>query len=647
MKAPDPVTIDFETEAIRQRPLYPPRPVGVSIILPGQKPEYLSWGAPIENNCTKDFARRKLARIWRSGDTVVFHHGKFDLDVAETHMQLPPLPWERYHDTLFLAFLHDPHSPNFALKPLAERHLKIKSTERDVLRDWIVQNIKGATKKTFGAYISMAPGRLVGRYAIGDTARTLPLFRKLWKDIQSRDMLVAYDRERRLMPILLETERDGICVNLPKLRRDVIFYGGKPVGEDSDGKPVYEGGVLGDLDAKIRRRLDAPGLEINKPEKLAAALDKAGVMKVWKTTKTGKLSTAKEALLDGIDDKRLLALLLYRGALATCIQTFMRPWLRQAEETGGRIHTNWNQVRQTHDGGDLAGARTGRLSSNPNFQNIPTKTSPNYERLTRLLKECGLLDNLAPFPMVRGYLAPDSGGTFLNRDYSQQELRILGHYEGSVLMKQYNENPWLDVHDLARDLINDMLGTNFIRRIIKDVGFGLIYGMGIEKLAKKTGQDTKTARTVRDSYLQIFPGLGKLETDLKSRACDKKPIRTWGGREYYCEPPKYSEKFDRMQTFDYKLLNQLVQGSAADNTKQAMINYHGHPKRDARFLLTVHDEFLSSTKTKLKKHVVAQMRVLRESMESCVFDVPMLSEGKYGMDWSNLKTFDEKGKEVI
>jgi DNA polymerase-1 len=317
----------------------------------------------------------------------------------------------------------------------------------------------------------------------------------------------------------------------------------------------------------------------------------------------------------------------------------MRPWLEQAERTGGRIYTNWNQVRQPEGGG----ARTGRLSSSPNFQNIPVKTSPNFERLVAALKKAKLLDVLEPFPMVRAYLAPDPGDVFLDRDYSQQELRILGHYEGAVLMTQYNENPWLDVHELARQLINGMLGTSFTRRPIKDTGFGLIYGMGLDKLARKIEHDKKVAKTIRDAYLSIFPGLGELDRQLKFRGRGGQPIRTWGGREYFVEPPVYSKKFGRLQTFEYKLLNVLIQGSAADNTKQAILNYDAHPKRRARFLLTVHDEFLASCP---RGRVREEMRTLREAMESVAFDVPMLTEGEYGADWSNLKTFDEKGVEL-
>lgn len=645
MKVPRVTALDFETEGIQGRPVYPPKPVGVAIAVPGEKPEYWAWGHPTENNCTRDLAIRRLKQVgWRRGATeeMVFHHSKFDQDVAETHLGLIQLPPHRFHDTLFLAFLADPHSPSLQLKTLAERILKIPPTERDDLRDWVLTHVPEAKKKksTWGAHISRAPGGLVGRYAIGDVARTAKLFAKLYPDIVTRGMSAAYDRERHLLPILLRTERDGFRVYHDKLRRDVLRYGGKPDAEDG----MYRGGLIGELDAQIRKRLKAPGLDVDKKEELADALDRAGVMESWGTTKTGRRSVAKDSLIDGLSDDKLTALLLYRGAVATCVRTFMGPWLRVADATGGFVHTNWNQVRSTSDGGDGSGAKTGRLSSNPNFQNIPTTASPNYERIITALKKAKLLDAFMPFPLVRSYLAPDGADeVFLNRDYSQQELRILGHYEDSVLADRYNDDPWMDVHETARELIKSMIGVDFGRRAVKDTGFGLIYGMGLDKLAKKTGSDRATSGTLKDAYLAIFPGLKALDEGLKWRARSGEAIRTWGGREYYVEEPRFSEKYGRMQTFEYKLLNMLIQGSAADNTKQAILNYDAHPKREARFLLTVHDEFLSSVK---KKIMAAQMRVLREAMEAVAFDVPMLSEGEWGRDWAALKPFDTKGKEV-
>ena len=125
--------VDFETEAIADRPAYPPRPVGVAIAGPGRPAaRYFAWGHPSGNNATLGDVRSKLAELWRAPDAeLVFQNGKFDLDVAETHLGLALPDWRRTHDTLFLAFLADPHSASLSLKGspavpgLLERYLGV------------------------------------------------------------------------------------------------------------------------------------------------------------------------------------------------------------------------------------------------------------------------------------------------------------------------------------------------------------------------------------------------------------------------------------------------------------------------------------------------------------------------------------------
>lgn len=638
------VAVDFETQPIAARPDYPPAPVGVA--LAGRCPatggrlasRYFAWGHPTENNTTRTDARKVLFDLWRDPAVeLVFQNGKFDQDVAEVHLDLPRLDWRRAHDTLFLAFLADPHSPSLSLKGngavegLLQRYLKKPALARDELRDWILANVRGATPKNWGAFISLAPGGLVGRYAAGtakapgDAFATRELFYLLHsRVVDENGMGAAYDRERKLLPILLDAERRGIPVDVPTLERDV---------------PSHEA-YLDELDRAIRRRLRAPELDVDSKDDLAAALDKAGVMKSWKYTKTGKVSVSKDSLLEGLGDPKLLALLVYRGGFATVVRTFLRPWLEVASRTGGRVPCNWNQVRQSHAEGPAdAGARTGRLSSNPNLQNIPTIASPNYERIVKLMAENKDL-KLRPFPLVRNYVAAPRGKKFINRDYNQQELRILGHYEDGVLAQAYRDDPWLDVHTWAQKMINSMLGTNFSRRPIKDTGFGLIYGMGLPKLASKTGTDVDTAKTIRDAYLEIAPGIREMSREFKRRAAAKEPIRTWGGRLYHVEPPRV--KNGRIMTFDYKLLNQLIQGSAADCTKEAIIILHDDPRwhaLEALFDLQVHDELLGEAATSAAREA---MDVMRDAMEAVEFDVPMLSEGEWGRAWGSLDDFDDR-----
>lgn len=638
---PRPTTIDFETFAIEQRPHYPPLPVGVSIKRWGQKARYYAWGHPSGNNCSWGDAYKALVDVWTSGgegEGLLFQNGKFDIDVATTHMGLSMPRWNMVHDTLFLLFLDDPDQLELGLKPSAERLLGLAPEEQDQVGDWLrkqqplkFQGLRITEGKKgdhyFGRYIAYAPGDLVGRYANGDVERTEKLFKLLYPKTVERGMLTAYSRECELMPILLEMERQGIRVDLKRLRRDVDRY-----------EKVHD-----QLTSWIRQTLKAPDLNVDSGDELMDAMIAAGRVDEAQVVRTpkGKISTSKENLLLAVTDKRLLAVHKYRTQLGTCLNTFMGSWLATAELSGGLIFTQWNQVKSPK-GDETIGARTGRLSSTPNFQNIPKEFAPIFHHDDPAAKLPKAPFPLPPLPQVRSYVVPwGPDEVLLDRDYSQQELRILGHFEGGALMDAYLADPWLDVHDHTRLMVNQMTGKDFERKPIKNTNFGLIYGMGIGKLAMKSGITVEAAKEVKDAILNVFPGLKEMYHDMKVRAAENRPIRTWGGREYYCEPPKPDPVTGRMMTFDYKQLNRLVQGSAGDCTKQAVINYWRLKDPADRLYLTVHDQLLISTP---RRRVVPAMEALRLAMESVVFDVPMLSEGKYSLtSWADLKTYDKAG----
>lgn len=627
----DPVVVDFETEAIQSRPTYPPKPVGVAIDEPGHDPIYLAWGHPEGNNCSKADALKRLKPIWADarrdgGRPIAMHHAKFDLDVAETHLGLKLPPASGFEDTMFELFLEDPHSTTLALKPAAEKHLNLKPVERDAVRGWLIEHgiVSKQLKAKWGAFICQAPGTVVGRYAIGDVVRTGKLHRKLHKRVLvDRGMRAPYEREKLLLPILLAAERVGIPVDLRKLRADTKGY--TEVLERADGL--------------IRKLLKAPDLNVDENVQLGDALDRSRYVDrgAWLYTKpskahpSGQRSTAKASIDAAVTHAGLRNLLRYRAALATCLRTFMGPWLAQAEATGGIVHTTWNQVRQYSEGGDPTGARSGRLSSSPNFQNVPVRLFIDLEG-----HPLPIPTGFPELPKMRAYFIPPRGEAWLKRDYSQQEFRILGHYEDGELLREYLATPTMDVHDRATELINDMLAANFGRRQVKDIGFGLLYGMGIPKLAKKAGVDLAAARKLKRAYLSVFPGLKDLIDGLKDCAKTDEPMVTWGGRQYYCEEPRMVE--GELRTFEYKMLNYLIQGSAADCTKEALIRYDAMRKHGT-FRLTVHDEINVTT---AKGTWQSEMKILRDAMASVEFDVPMLSDGSWSpRAWGEAKDIKE------
>lgn len=665
-RAPLPIVIDFETRGIQRRPEYPPIPVGFSIQHPGErKSTYYAWGHPTENNCSLADGKRVLKRAWDSRELLLFHNAKFDYDVALTHMGVKELPWDRIHDTLYLLFLHDPHALSLGLKPAAKRLLGMEQEEKDAVAEWLIEHEdelraaglidqsllgysdKGAPKRltrtNAGSHIAVAPGGLVGKYANGDVLRTLKLFKLLYPEVVlQRGMGEAYDRERRLMPLLLKNEAEGVRADRRALRNDVA---------------MYEGNVI-KVDNWLRKKLKAPDLNVDSDQEVADALDRNGIVTDWVMTPPsrshpeGQRSVAKQNMTpsmfrdkvvkmpfineDGeekiIKSTQVAAALGYRNRAQTCLNMFMKKWLHQAEASPTScINTNWNQVRQTHGNDAMAGARTGRLSSNPNFQNIPKNfigKGDDYVHPEFLGVEA--------LPLMRSYLLPDVGGVWGHRDYNQQELRILAHFEDGTLLVAYQQDPRLDVHKFVQREIQRIYGVLLPRSAVKILNFGMIYGMGLAKIAIGVKSSVEEARRIKSAQLEAIPGLKLLDRNIKDRGKAGEPIVTWGGREYFTEPPLINSNYT--QTFEYKLLNYLIQGSAADCTKEALIRYMTHPRRVGRFLVTVHDEINISIP---RKAVRQEMALLREVMQSIEFDVPMLSDGKTGPSWGDLTKFKE------
>lgn len=605
------VTIDFETEAIEgNTTVNPPVPVGVSIYTPGTEPRYYAWGHPSENNCTFEEAKRALATAVTSGEDLLFHNAKFDLAVLHRHfgMRVDPL---RVYDTQYDIFLTDPYAPNMSLKPSAERLLGMPPDEQDNLREWIVHNVPAARRKPseWGAYICRAPASLVGYYANGDVERTWRLFEKQHPVVNTMGMMAAYHREQKLLPILMRSERQGIRVDVERLGRDLTRY---------------ESALL-HADRAIREELAAPNLNVDSDAELADALERAGLVTEWLLTATGRRSTSKKALQTALQGAGgVLALLRYRGALSTCLSTFARPWMAQATMAGGRIHTTWNQVRQARGAKDTKGTRTGRISSDhPNFTNVPN----DFEGVV-------VPDGYPPLPMMRRYLLPEPGHVWLKRDFSSQEMRIAAHYAEGKLYHAYRADPSTDPHEFVKGVIREMMNLDLPRKHVKITGFQILYGGGANAVAGQLGVAYDEGAALKRTYFAAMPEMEALSNATRQRGRRGGYITTWGGRCYYAEPPKLDEKTGQYREFSYKLLNYLIQGSAADLTKQSVIDWDAARGRDDVFLAQVYDELnISAPEDDWER----SMETLKECMNRDRLDVPMLSDGEAGRNWFDLE----------
>ena len=584
--------VDFETEAIVNGSGKSPKPVGVGIKPLHGTGRYYAFGHPTENNCSEAEACLALQAVW--DEPLVFHHAKFDIGVAMEHWGFE---WPKvYHDTMYLIYLDNPLASTVSLKPSSERLLGLPPDEQDAVRDWLMAHgVVPSNSKSWGAHISKAPGGLVGEYCIGDVARTGLLFELLYDSIVQRNMLESYERELKLAPILYWAERRGVRIDRERLANDI---------------PLYEV-MLQQCEDAIRAVLgDYP---IDTPAQVAKALVASGYKLAL--TKTGRVSTAQSALEDAIqDDPDLLSLLKYRGALKTLLGTFMRPWLELSLDDG-HLHPNWNSVR-----GDDYGTRTGRLScSNPNLQNVPTEFDFDYS---------GILAGFLPLPFMRVYILPDPGEILVASDYNGQEMRLLAHFAEGQAGEIYRTDPRADFHEVAVRLVKEKAGLDIKRKQAKITGFSLIYGAGVASLSDQLGVPMAEGRQIKIAYLKAMVGLQDFQRSVEARS----QVKTWGKRIIPVEQPKVNADGSSW-TFNYKLVNHLIQGTAADQTKESIIRYHAmNPK--GRFLMTVHDENVISVHPDYLKETVDLLASAMEDLEG--FDVPFIVEMEQGENWHDL-----------
>ena len=582
-------TIDFETaEIVKGDPLLP-EPVGVAIEYPTGETTYLAWGHPEGNNCTKEEATRELEKIW-SGDLLTHNGATFDIPVGIHHLGLPVKDPAKVHDTLFQAYLHNPHANSLSLKPLADDWLDMPPEEQDDLYDWILDHIPQCrTRSQCGAFISLAPGELVGKYAIGDVQRTTALHAYLANVRET--MAEPYLRERRLAPILADMQNRGVRVDMDALYQDYR-------------KAMAQ---LVELDSRIRTRLGDSSLNLDSNGSLIVALQRNGFHDFAKTPK-GKDSVSKDSLEVALaGDPELLGWLKSRATYATLTGTFMRPWLDFAKRNKGRIHPGYNQVRNP----DGFGTRTGRLSSDgPNLQNVPG--------------DLGLDCFGSPFPNMKSYLLPEPGHVWTMGDFKAQEPRLTAHFEDGAFLAAFIANPAMDPYQFVMKVV----GGNLPRDDAKQIFLGLIYAMGAPALAGKLGCDVGRAAMLKNMVRSAMPDVNRLDRACKNRFKCGAPIRTLGGRYYFCEPPSNG------RTWDYKALNTLIQGSAADQTKEAMIYSNDHIivfNSGCRLVSTVHDEYSISHPEQYTDDIHA---IMQEAANALTCDCPMIMDIHTGNRWS-------------
>jgi DNA polymerase I-like protein with 3'-5' exonuclease and polymerase domains len=500
----------------------------------------------------------------------------------------------RIIDTMVAAPLLDENRFSFSLNSLGFEYLKETKSEqalKDAAGDFGVHAKKELWK---------LPAMYVGAYAEQDAALTLKLWNHFKILLRKEEVDSIFTLETDLLPIIVELTRKGIRFDRDKCEKQIEAMRRKEEKCLSDIKKIA--GVKVDIWAAAS---------------IATAFDKLGIQ--YPKTNTG-LPSFTRSFLDN-HPHPISKMIVEARELNKTHGTFLTPYLNFSAKDG-RIHPHVNQIR-SDDGGTV----TGRLSmANPNLQQVPAR----HEIIG---------------PLVRSLFLPEEGQLWAANDFSSQEPRLLVHYAtllglpgAETVAQAYRENPDTDFHQM----VADMAGIE--RKQAKTIGLGLMYGMGKQKLANQLDIPLEDASELIGTFHSKVPFLrGTVDAVMKriEHNASGGAIRTLLGRK--CRFPlwepvewgvnkalpydeailKYGPRIKRAMT--YKGLNRLIQGSAADQTKAAMIALH---KAGFRILLQVHDEIALSVDNHDQAKEAAEIMAKAVNLE-----VPSRVDVEAGPSW--------------
>ena len=503
---------------------------------------------------------------------------KYDLSILASYGLT--LKGELY-DTMMESYVLNSVATRHNMDALARHYLDIATTSFEDVAG------KGASQLTF----NQVPLDVARDYAAEDADVTYRLHQALWPLIEREPKLlhIFRDVEMPLVRVLSKIERQGALLD-PGLLNKQSSELGRRIEELKDAAWSS---------AQEEFNLDSP-------KQLQEIFFEKQGLPVLKKTPGGKPSTAEPVLVDLARDYELPALILeYRG-LAKLKSTYTDKLPKDINTDSGRVHTSYHQ----------AVTATGRLSSSdPNLQNIPIKTAQGRK--------------------VRAAFVAPEGKKILAADYSQIELRIMGHLSGDEgLLQAFSEG--LDVHSFtASEVFNVEIQsvTEDQRRSAKAINFGLIYGMSAFGLAKQLDISRALAQDYIDSYFSRYPKVLDYMEQTKEQASKLGYVETVFGRRLYL-PEINAKQVMRRQAAERTAINAPMQGTAADIIKKAMLEVDGWLGRtnvDCRMIMQVHDELVFEVAESDLDEVESEVENLMS--QSASLDVPLTVSVGRGDNW--------------
>ncbi len=617
------IAVDVETKDPHLRDLGPGwvrddgKLIGIAVAA-SEWSAYLPIAHEGGGNMATDLVLRWLQDQLDHGMPVVFHNAQYDLgwllseDIRVKGQIL---------DTMVAAPLLDENRFSYSLNALGATYLGERKAEEDLRR---AADQHGVDAK---AEMWKLPAERVAAYAEMDATLTLKLWHVLHQKLIADDCEEILKTELALLPMIFEMKRRGVRVDVDKAEQTKEFL------QKKEDKLLKE----------VKDETDVH-LEPWNAKSLAMVFDNLGLT-YERTAKSDAPSFTKHFLKTHEHPiaKKILEIREYNKANTTFVDTILN------HQHNGRIHCQFNQLRS-----DEGGTVSGRFSSsNPNLQQVPSR-HPEIKSL------------------VRGLFIPEEECRWGSFDYSAQEPRWMMHYASLAPATRDNEkvkeiaeqyqNDDLDFHQI----VADMAGVS--RNHAKTINLGIMYGMGIGKLAATLGDiPFEEAKLLRNEYDEKVPFIRTLASSVMDAASKRCEVRTLLGRK--CRFPMrelkgYSKEYkkpihverleerwrdvlatpveerdknwaslnpERYQVaFVYKALNRLIQASAADQTKFAMKDCmdHGHWP-----MITVHDELCFSIESD------DQVAEIKSLMENCApgLTIPSKVDVGLGDNWGEAK----------
>ena len=597
--------------------------VGIAVAVEGWKGYY-----PIAHEAGPNMDRKKVLEwfkdICECPATKIFHNAMYDVSwIRNLGIKINGL----IIDTMIAASIIDENRFQYSLNSLSWVYLNQGKNEALLTK---AAKERGLDPK---ADMWRLPSTEVGGYAEKDAELTLMLWQKFKKIIIEDDLQNIFNLETDLFPCLVDMRFLGVRVDVQKAHTLKTAL------------RIKEENLIHQI--KIETGIE---VQLMAARSIAPLFDKLN-LPYERTEKTGEPSFTKNFLVN--HNHPVVNMIAEARKINKVRTTFIDSIIKH--EHKGRIHADINQIR-SDDGGTV----TGRFSySNPNLQQIPARDP-----------ETG--------PLIRSLFLPDEGCTWGTFDYSQQEPRLVTHYASRFglssvepVANAYDQDPTTDFHKTVAQL------ANIDRKEAKTINLGLFYGMGKAKLMNELGVTKEKADELFANYHNMVPFVKQLMNKLMTASQNKGQIKTLLGRR--CRFPKYepilrgsdwgtfvpAEDHERMEelrdmgpylkdnednfitdkdgnkrknywhgnptrrAFTYKALNKLIQGSAADMTKKAMVDLYkeGHLAH-----IQIHDELDFSIESD------SQADKIKDIMEKAVkLKVPNKVDYESGPNWGEIK----------